>query len=127
MTISDFNDMKKLGILISVALIISLVVVYTIYNPENTPLFPQCSIKKYTGLDCPGCGTQRSIHALLNLELIAAFSFNPLLYMGLIYGAIYLLFFQKMSPSYRSILFGKTGALIWGAIIICFTVLRNLL
>lgn len=118
--------MKKLGILISGALIIFLIVIYTRYNPEYTSLFPQCSIKQYTGFDCPGCGTQRSVHALLNLELVTAFSYNPLLYMGFIYGVIYLLFFQKMSSRYRSIIFGSTGVIIWGILIICFTIIRNL-
>lgn len=119
--------MKKLGILISGVLIVFLLVVYARYNPENKPLFPQCSIKQYTGLDCPGCGIQRSIHALLNLEFLTAFWYNPLLYMGLIYGAIYFLFFQKMSPKSRSIIFGRTAVIIWFVLIICFTILRNLI
>ena len=30
------------------------------------------------GLRCPGCGSQRAIHALLHLQFKDAFMFNPL-------------------------------------------------
>lgn len=36
-----------------------------------------CPFKKLTGLDCPGCGLQRSIVALLKGDIVGAFKFYP--------------------------------------------------
>lgn len=36
-----------------------------------------CPFKKMTGLDCPGCGLQRSIVALLKGDIIASLKFYP--------------------------------------------------
>jgi hypothetical protein len=41
--------------------------------------FPPCPFFKLTGLLCPGCGSQRSLSALLHGEVIEAMQFNPLL------------------------------------------------
>lgn len=48
------------------------------FDPVDGPAFyPQCPVKWLTGLDCPGCGSARALHALLHGELGAAFRFNP--------------------------------------------------
>ncbi|MNK15533.1 hypothetical protein D3C87_336770 [compost metagenome] len=36
-----------------------------------------CPFKKMTGLDCPGCGLQRSVLALLKGDVVASFKFYP--------------------------------------------------
>lgn len=36
-----------------------------------------CPFKSYFGLDCPGCGLQRSLIALLKGDLLASFKFYP--------------------------------------------------
>ncbi|UYW02536.1 DUF2752 domain-containing protein [Flavobacterium agricola] len=54
--------------------------IYFFYNPtmQGVP-FPKCPSYSFFGLVCPGCGTQRAIHALLHLHLQEAFLYNPLL------------------------------------------------
>lgn len=47
-------------------------------NPETSRLFPPCPSRWLTGWHCPGCGTLRALHQLLNGNLMAAISFNPL-------------------------------------------------
>jgi hypothetical protein len=37
----------------------------------------QCVIKSLTGIDCPGCGSQRAFSALLHADFIASFKFYP--------------------------------------------------
>ncbi|MGF1924786.1 MAG: DUF2752 domain-containing protein, partial [Bacteroidia bacterium] len=36
-----------------------------------------CPIKSYTGIDCPGCGFQRSIVALLEGDVVSSFKLFP--------------------------------------------------
>ena len=36
-----------------------------------------CPFKQLTGLDCPGCGLQRSLIALLKGDVVASFNFYP--------------------------------------------------
>jgi hypothetical protein len=50
-----------------------------------------CPFKKITGLDCPGCGFQRSVIALLQGDLVQSFIYYPatcLLLSSLLYIAL---------------------------------------
>jgi hypothetical protein len=40
-------------------------------------IFPECFFHRFTGLDCPGCGMTRAVHAALHGRLAEAFRFNP--------------------------------------------------
>lgn len=40
--------------------------------------YPKCILKQYTGIDCPGCGGTRCVHALLHGDLRTAFDHNAL-------------------------------------------------
>ncbi|NLJ53190.1 MAG: DUF2752 domain-containing protein [Intrasporangiaceae bacterium] len=48
-------------------------------SPYSAGGYPLCPIYALTGLYCPGCGTARCLHSLLNGDLAAAFAANPLL------------------------------------------------
>jgi hypothetical protein len=60
-------------------------VIYFNYNPIESVLFPKCPFLLLTGFKCPGCGSQRAIHALLHLDLYAAFRQNALLLFSILY------------------------------------------
>lgn len=47
--------------------------------------FPACPFLKVTGYQCPGCGSQRAIHQLLNGNIKQAFALNPLLVLAIPY------------------------------------------
>ncbi|WP_410879632.1 DUF2752 domain-containing protein [Myroides sp. DW712] len=47
------------------------------------PVMATCSIKNYTGWDCPGCGGQRAIDALIKGKFKEAFLYNQLIYLYL--------------------------------------------
>ena len=49
------------------------------YSPEATGWYPRCPFHFFTGLNCPGCGSLRALHALLHGRLVEAFCCNPLL------------------------------------------------
>lgn len=74
-------NMRK-GI-VGIVLLLCAGVVFYAYNPESSMLFPRCPFLVLTGLKCPGCGSQRAIHALLHLDFPAAFHYNALLVLSL--------------------------------------------
>lgn len=51
---------------------------FIILGLENYML--PCFTKQILGVDCPGCGLQRSVLFLLNGEFIAAFQMYPAIY-----------------------------------------------
>lgn len=55
---------------------IILLWVYAAFDPAVDRWFPRCAFKMATGLDCPGCGSQRAIHALAHRDIASAWRFN---------------------------------------------------
>jgi hypothetical protein len=43
--------------------------------------FPQCWLRKLTGIPCPSCGCTRSLASWATLDLEQAFRFNPLFFL----------------------------------------------
>ena len=41
---------------------------------------PKCTFKLLTGWDCPGCGSQRALHALLHGHIADAWGYNPFIF-----------------------------------------------
>ena len=58
---------------------------YLTVDPESSSLFPKCPFHLLTGLECPGCGSQRAIHSLLNGDMRAAVHYNLLLVLAIPY------------------------------------------
>lgn len=46
------------------------------FSPADYILWPKCPFKLLTGLDCPACGIQRFIHALLHGHWAEAVRYN---------------------------------------------------
>lgn len=64
-----------------VAAFVAVIVAAGLYwglDPAGHP-FPRCMVNALTGLECPGCGSQRAIHALLHGDIAAAWGYNALL------------------------------------------------
>ena len=55
----------------------AILLLYFFVEPKNGNL-PKCFFHELTGLYCPGCGVQRSLHALLNGHIITAIDYNLL-------------------------------------------------
>lgn len=52
---------------------------YFLIDPEASSWVPQCVFHRLTGLKCPGCGSQRMLHALLHGDIAAAWHHNAML------------------------------------------------
>ncbi|MDE6081168.1 MAG: DUF2752 domain-containing protein [Muribaculaceae bacterium] len=70
----------KLGIIAVVAVI--LIVIYYMFDPSDAGFFPPCPSKLLTGYDCPGCGTQRALHAFLHGDMAGVIHYNAMLVVG---------------------------------------------
>lgn len=97
------------------------------HDPEVSPA-PKCTFKLLTGYDCPGCGAQRAIHAILNGNLAEAWQFNPLLFLFIPLGLAYLYveLFPSRFPRLRQMLMNPWTILGVAGIIIAWWIIRNL-
>lgn len=112
------------------AVFVVLAVVYREYDPGEGYLFPKCPFHMLSGYDCPGCGSQRAVHDLLNLDLKGAFNANALLVLSIPYLLIGTGLRQVKEPSekllrMRKRLFGPTAIRIVFFTIVVFWILRN--
>jgi hypothetical protein len=96
-------------------------------DPTRIPIYPVCVFHQLTGLNCPGCGSLRALHALLHGHWRAAFHFNPLLvlsmplFAGLAFRIAWNQSRGRPGPAIRPGWFW-----IYAAIVIAFGILRNL-
>ena len=94
------------------------------FNPLRYTFYPVCFFKKLTGLDCPGCGSTRALHAMLHGQFLLAANYNllavlltPVMACGLLY------FFTGKGEK----LWSKLNKPLYYFIIICvFFILRNI-
>ena len=97
-------------------------------NPEEGGFYPPCFFYALTGLHCPGCGTLRGLHQLLNGNLLAAFGYNPYTMLALpVLGYAYLAALLLTVSGKRLPTVFIPPTLIWGllAAILVFWALRN--
>lgn len=112
-------------------LVIAAVLVYHLFNPEENNFYPKCIIYSLTGYKCPGCGTQRSLHYLLNGDIASAFKSNALIMAALpfiIYGVVISIFKnrnQKFKKLYR-VSFSVPVIAVIVLITVLFTIFRNI-
>lgn len=108
--------------------IIAFAYVYSHFNPSNY-WFPRCPFLVLTGYKCPGCGSQRAIHALFHMDIASAFSLNAMLVtlipVVIVFTLVELL--RKKYPDLYSSM--HHPAIIWFlfGLIVGWGVLRNLL
>lgn len=76
-----------------IALIFSALAIFYFFADPNNPtgFMPKCIVHAVTGYDCPGCGLQRMIHALLHLDFYGAWHANAFLLCSLPYLAFMVL------------------------------------
>src|SRR5271169_3375676 len=98
------------------------------FNPASDWFFPPCPFRALTGLLCPGCGTLRALHELLQGHVTAALRLNPLMVLSLPFVGCSSACSAVETVTGRSLLrVFIRPAYIWMllAIIVLFWILRN--
>ncbi len=122
---------NKITILAGMLLFIALGVFYKFFFYEYIEWFPKCPFRSITGFQCPGCGSQRAVSSLMNLDIIKAFKENRLLVISI----PYLLFYyvlelnNEKTPGTLELkkrFFGVIAIRYILIIIILFWILRNI-
>lgn len=105
-----------------------LATVYALFDPAKSAWMPKCMFHLATGYDCPGCGSQRAVHALLSGDVAGAFHANAFLF--LLVPFLLLLAYAEFNPKRHPRLykFVTSSPTIYSllALIVAWTLLRNL-
>ena len=119
---------RPLIILLVAALLLVLGLVYYALDPSSSTLFPRCTFLSLTSYKCPGCGSQRAVHALLHGDLAAAFRYNALLLIAIPWIALCLFAESRRTRNPRLYTRLNAPLLIWLflAMVLIWWLLRNI-
>ncbi|MDE6272017.1 MAG: DUF2752 domain-containing protein [Muribaculaceae bacterium] len=123
---------KTVAVVAILAATVILVIVYSVADPGSSAwgrFFPKCPVKLLTGLDCPSCGIQRAVHAMLNGDFGAALRFNFFIPFSLLYllGLLLTRCFCSEESKWRRWFWGLRGGLTYIAVYVVWFIVRNLL
>jgi hypothetical protein len=99
------------------------------FDPATSGLFPPCPVRYLTGWYCPGCGSLRAMHQLLQGNLRAAWALNPLtvvLMPFLAYGTASYVLFQIRGKYLPRLFLPAVWIRALCAVIILFGIARNI-
>lgn len=126
----NIQSLKIIKIVFITILLLSLIVIYFLFDPSQTRFFPRCPLLKYTGIKCPGCGSQRALHDLLHLNIKGAFQHNFMMVLSIPYilGGYYFELKKKWTPRERKIrnfFYGLHAIVTVFIVIVAYWVIRN--
>jgi len=120
------SQRRPMLILTAVALLAAALVLF-FFDPAQGGFYPRCQFHKLTGLNCPGCGSLRSLHHLTHGEFRAAFQSNPLLMMLLPWLAFLAArWVWHGNRAFESVFFRPAAVWTLVGVTVAFAVLRNL-
>lgn len=116
-------------ILFITAIILACILLYN-FNPEHISLFPKCSFYMATGLECPACGSQRAIHAILNGNFHKGLCYNPFIIISLPYATsliILALIKRDWAIKIKKKLLCNKAVYTYVALFVAWWILRNII
>jgi hypothetical protein len=122
----------KKGIYFALTLVglVVFTIVYYRFNPAKYSFFPKCPFHSLTGLDCPGCGSQRAFYFLLHGNVADAMGENFLLVISIPFLLVH--FFYKiksvvLQKDYRwKIIYHPLTPKIIFVMVVLFWITRNI-
>ena len=121
------NKYRLLSLLL--AAFAGAVAMLRVFDPATSGVFPPCPVRYLTGWYCPGCGSLRAIHQLLQGNLRAAWALNPLtmiLLPFLAYGLASFALFETRGQGLPQPFWRASWIRALCAVIILFGIARNL-
>lgn len=120
----------KRRVIFTLIVILSGVVLYWL-DPAQYVFMPKCIFRMLTGWDCPGCGLQRAVHALLHGHFWEAVQYNYFLLLGIPYvlAVMYMEWFTSGEKHLRlrQVLYHRYVLYAYVALYLAWWVLRNVL
>ncbi|MDE6835743.1 MAG: DUF2752 domain-containing protein [Muribaculaceae bacterium] len=120
---------KSRRIILILLLVVAGGALYFAVDPSCSGWMPKCVFRMVTGWECPGCGSQRMLHAMLHGDIREAWHFNPFLFFMIPVIILYLL--PEVMPGKFPKLFRilhSTGSIVCIAAAICaWWIGRNLI
>lgn len=129
------------GPLLTGAVVVAGAVALHLRDPNTRGSWGYCPVSLVLGVDCPGCGSLRAVHALTNLDVVAAASSNLMLVLAVPVAVVAWAVWLRRAwrprppepawppPSGPETARRLSPALVWavtGVAVVAFTVLRNL-
>ncbi|MDE5595882.1 MAG: DUF2752 domain-containing protein [Muribaculaceae bacterium] len=128
MSVADKPKKRLTATVIAVIAVIAAVIFYAAVDPSSTRWAPRCMLRSLTGYDCPGCGLQRAVHALLHGDIAAVWHYNPFLFFLLPVGTAYSVIelTDNRFPRLRRIMFAPATLIALCVVTIAWWIGRNL-
>ncbi|GAA3892506.1 DUF2752 domain-containing protein [Streptomyces lacrimifluminis] len=97
-------------------------------DPNEPGHYPVCPLLRLTGVYCPGCGGLRSAHAFVHGDWVTALGANALAVTGYLAFAVLWTVWVVRAVRGRPIRIDLGSTQLWslGALLLVFTVVRNL-
>lgn len=124
------NKVKRGMVTLLLLLLPAVLFLFYSCDPATDPFFPLCPFRAATGLECPGCGSQRAIHSLLHLQPGDALGYNPLMVLALPYILLGVwlewLGGGHRYPRLQRFFFGRWSALVVLLFVLSYWIGRNI-
>ena len=126
-----FSESGRSGrLLVAAVVVVALAGVVLFYGFVPTQYWPRCWWLMLTGTECPGCGSQRAVAALLGGNLFEAIAYNPILVVGIPYSLLSIWVDygknSNLKQRVRTLFFSAKALKITVVVIIAYWIGRNL-
>ena len=120
-------DRRAIVVVVVAAVAIALLLFYALVDVDSG-LMPRCPIKALTGFECPGCGSQRMIHALLHGDFAGAWRQNPFLIVMIpvMLAALVAELWRKRFPRLNRVILSPASIAVIIAATAIWTICRNI-
>lgn len=121
------NVRNRILLVLAITAALAAGTAYYLIEP-NSGLYPRCMFHQLTGLYCPGCGSQRAIHAMLHGNWSQAWSYNAILPFEIVFIAIIAVAWRLRDryPRLHGILNSRIVIISFLITIIGWTIIRNI-
>ncbi|WP_286528671.1 DUF2752 domain-containing protein [Duncaniella freteri] len=121
------NVRNRILLVLAITAALAAGTAYYLIEPSSG-LYPRCMFHQLTGLYCPGCGSQRAIHAMLHGNWSQAWSYNAILPFEIVFIAMIAVAWRLRDryPRLHGILNSRIVIISFLITIIGWTIIRNI-